>query len=1073
MKLNHILFFSFLSVLFNQVLTLNILGVFPYEGKSHFFVFAPYLKELARRGHNLTVVSYFPLEKPMENYHDISLSKDVKILEDVFPIKRSYWTIIQISFFLINSGTENCKTLLDDENVQNLWKSKQKFDLVVTEQFNSDCALGLAHALGAPVVGLTSCVIMPWHYEAFGIQYNPAHVPILFLEGGTKPTLYQRIERTILHLYFVYLHKLTCRKENDKTLAKYFKDIPPVDELAQNVNMLLSYSHNSITGPILLPPNVKEVGGYHVAKPKELPKDLKKFIDEAEHGVIYISFGSMLRATSTPKDKLEAIIGAISELPQRIVWKWEEKNLPGNPKNVFISNWLPQNDILAHPKVLAFYSHCGMLGTTEAIYHGVPMIGMPIFGDQPGNAGAIEESGLGVQIDIRHLTKELLLEKFKIVLNPEFRRKVKDLSRVWHDRPQTAMDSAIYWTEYTARTANYSFGTPAAKLPIYIFRSWDIIAVLGTICLAILISLKLVITFLYKKLTQKPKIKTNASCREIGQSGTGGHREPARTSASTLARSTLNNILATPAAFKFTMKPSALIVTLLSLLVLTDYACSLNILGIFPYHGKSHFIVFRVFLRELAKRGHNVTVISHFPEQDPPTNYHDISLAGSIKAIEGEAPFESSYFTLFLVSLYLATTGVDNCKVLLADDKVQRLIKEKPKFDVIVVEQFNSDCALGIAYKFQAPVVGIMSHILMPYHYERLGVPYNPAYVPFHFLEGGTKPSLYHRVERTIFDFYFRMLNRYYTQRSNQNTLAQYFDDIPPLEELGREIKFLLLYHNFILTGSRLFPSNVIEVGGFHVVDAKPLTGDLKKFVEEAEHGVIYISFGSIVKASTMPAEKVQEVLNVMKQLPQRFVWKWEDKTLMVDKDKLYTNSWLPQVDILAHPKTLAFLSHAGNGGTTEAIHYGVPMVAMPVGGDQPANAAAIEESGLGVQLQIRDLNQENLLNAFKKVLDPKFRQRVKEVSKAWHDRPLSPLDTAVYWTEFAAKYPNFNFRTAAADVPFYQYINLDVAAVFITIISLILIALRTALKVCCGRKESKGKNTKSNKVEKKKPKRA
>ena len=54
----------------------------------------------------------------------------------------------------------------------------------------------------------------------------------------------------------------------------------------------------------------------------------------------------MLRATSTPKDKLEAIIGAVSQLPQRIVWKWEEKNLPGNPKNIYISNWLPQNDIL-------------------------------------------------------------------------------------------------------------------------------------------------------------------------------------------------------------------------------------------------------------------------------------------------------------------------------------------------------------------------------------------------------------------------------------------------------------------------------------------------------------------------------------------------------------------------------------------------------------------------------------------------------------------------------------------------------------------------------------------------------
>lgn len=58
-----------------------------------------------------------------------------------------------------------------------------------------------------------------------------------------------------------------------------------------------------------------------------------------------------------------------------------------------------------------------MLGTTEAMHYGVPMIGMPIFGDQPGNAALIEESGLGVQIHVKDLTKDLLLEKFKTILN--------------------------------------------------------------------------------------------------------------------------------------------------------------------------------------------------------------------------------------------------------------------------------------------------------------------------------------------------------------------------------------------------------------------------------------------------------------------------------------------------------------------------------------------------------------------------------------------------------------------------------------------------------------------------------
>lgn len=75
-------------------------------------------------------------------------------------------------------------------------------------------------------------------------------------------------------------------------------------------------------------------------------QELKKFLDEAEHGVIYISFGSMLKPTSIAKEKLDAILGALSELPERVIWKWEDKTLPVDSKKFYLSNWLPQNDIL-------------------------------------------------------------------------------------------------------------------------------------------------------------------------------------------------------------------------------------------------------------------------------------------------------------------------------------------------------------------------------------------------------------------------------------------------------------------------------------------------------------------------------------------------------------------------------------------------------------------------------------------------------------------------------------------------------------------------------------------------------
>lgn len=251
--------------------SLNILGLFPYQGKSHFFVFESYLKELAKRGHNVTVVSYFPQTETLENYHDISLADKSNIFEDVFPIEKSYWTIIEIITFLIKSGTENCRTMLSDENVQHLWKSKIKFDIIVTEQFNSDCSLGLAHVLDAPVVGVTSHALMPCHFGRFGVPFHPSFVPFIFLGGGTKPTFRIRLERLIINFYFNTVYKIFGQSVDQNTLAEYFDNVPPLEELARDIKFQLVYSNFIHFRSNILPQNVIEVGGYHLKEAKTLP----------------------------------------------------------------------------------------------------------------------------------------------------------------------------------------------------------------------------------------------------------------------------------------------------------------------------------------------------------------------------------------------------------------------------------------------------------------------------------------------------------------------------------------------------------------------------------------------------------------------------------------------------------------------------------------------------------------------------------------------------------------------------------------------------------------------------------
>ncbi|XP_041981121.1 UDP-glycosyltransferase UGT5-like isoform X2 [Aricia agestis] len=476
--------------------SLNILTIFPFQGKSHSIVLNTLTEALVQRGHNVTDVSFFKINKNLKNYHHINLAGTIKILEDDFLMQRNYLTILQILNFVVSSGNDNCKILLENKEVQSLLKRKEKFDVVVVEQFNTDCPLALAYKLGAPVVSMSTTIIMPWHFQILGAPYNPSFARMTFLDGDTKPSLYQRIERTVFYAICQFWYKLG-QKTDEQTLKKYFDDIPPLHELAKDIKFFLTYSSLMLFGTNLIPTNVIEVGGFHVTKPEPLPDKLLQFIEESEHGVIYVSFGSIIKSSVSDSDKIEKIVGALSKLPQRIIWKWEDHKPPGNLDKIYVSKWLPQKDILAHPKVLAFLSHCGLVSTTEAVTFGVPIVGMPIFGDQPTNAAAIEEKGFGVRVQLSELTSEHLLEKFKTVLDPHFRAKVKSLSKSWQDRPMKPMETAIFWTEFAARHPNHTFRAPAADVPLYQYLNLDILLVFIVFAFTVFLGFKYLISVVF------------------------------------------------------------------------------------------------------------------------------------------------------------------------------------------------------------------------------------------------------------------------------------------------------------------------------------------------------------------------------------------------------------------------------------------------------------------------------------------------------------------------------------------------------------------------------------------------
>ena len=77
---------------------------------------------------------------------------------------------------------------------------------------------------------------------------------------------------------------------------------------------------------------------------------------------------------------------------------------------------------------------------------------------------------------------------------------------------------------------------------------------------------------------------------------------------------------------------------------------------------------------------------------------------------------------------------------------------------------------------------------------------------------------------------------------------------------------------------------------------------EMEKFIQGAgDNGFIYISFGSVVKISAVPASVIQSFFDAIRSSTMRFFWKWEGDVPADAPKNVYFESWFPQQDILGN----------------------------------------------------------------------------------------------------------------------------------------------------------------------------
>ncbi|TRY91905.1 hypothetical protein DNTS_024115, partial [Danionella cerebrum] len=468
---------------------------------------------------------------------------------------------------------------------------------------------------------------------------------------------------------------------------------------------------------------------------------------------------------------------------------------------------------------------------------------------------------------------------------------------------------------------------------------------------------------------------------------------------------------------------------------------------VMPVDG-SHWLSMKILVEELSGRGHEVVVLV------PETNVH-IGKSGNFTAIPFPVPYTSDEleavldeirkkalekppsFTDFVSNLQnliqFTNMQCKTCETLVFNEALINSLREM-RFDVMLTDPFLP-CGTLISESFLIPAVYFLRGIPCRLDEAAAQCPAPPSFVPRFFTGHTDKMTFTQRLSNNFVTVFEKLLCRQLFGPFDELASRFLQKETTYGELLGRGAVWLLRY-DFAFEYPKPQMPNMVQIGGINCAKRRPLTKELEEFVNgSGDDGFVVFTLGSMV--SQLPEAKAREFFEAFRQIPQRVLWRYTGKVPEDAPKNVKLMKWLPQNDLLGHAKVKAFITHGGSHGIYEGICNGVPMVMLPLFGDQGDNVQRLVSRGVAESLSIYDVTSEKLLVALRKVINDKsYKEKMTKLSSIHRDRPIEPLDLAVFWTEFVMRHKGAaHLRPAAHELNWIQYHSLDVIGFLLLIL--------------------------------------
>ncbi|CAL8349765.1 unnamed protein product [Merluccius merluccius] len=477
----------------------NVLVV-PLDG-SHWVNMKIIVEELHSRGHSVSVVRtsdswYIKESSPF--YTAITLDMESGFGEEfitafiakLLEIQRngSSWAHFQLQMELNSNLHKKWATLIehifDNKHLMESLRDA-KYDIVLTDPV-TPLGVMIARHFDLPLV---FNVRWTCHDEGhFAIAPSPlSYVPLPGMMLSDKMSFQERF----INVCAYYATQLSFANFvtpcYDGLMQKYFPQDSLIS-LLQRADLWLMRIDFVFEFPRPTMPNVIYMGGFQCKPAKPLPQHLEDFVQSSgEHGVIVMSLGTLI--ASLPHEVSEEIAAAFAKLPQKVIWRHTGEPPVSLGNNTLLVDWMPQNDLLGHAKTKVFVAHGGTNGVQEAIYHGVPILGLPLVFDQHDNLFKMEFRGACKILNIFTINRDSFLQGIEEVIHePSYRMNMQRLSSLHRDQPMKPLDHAIFWIEYVIRNKGAAhLRSESYTMPWYSYHSVDVILfLLGILLIMIL-----------------------------------------------------------------------------------------------------------------------------------------------------------------------------------------------------------------------------------------------------------------------------------------------------------------------------------------------------------------------------------------------------------------------------------------------------------------------------------------------------------------------------------------------------------------------------------------------------------